>query len=288
MDLEEARKTLSKRRTFTPKRVAFFGVAGLCLVAGIALRAAQYFGPPDAQVGPPPTVESAPPAATIVTKPQAAEPAPAPAPSPAAAPAQQAAEPASPTSPPAADTAEAAAPQSASAPEAPAGDVADAPGQVGSIDHAEQPELPGDGMILVSRRPIEVLAGPSPSSPSLYGFPAGRPFRVIGHEAGFAHIQDLRSKASGWIEEAALAAPPSAPAVSTPSQSKVPLPAKQKSTTPSPTAGAKAKPPKSGGTAATDTDTEAEPQPDADVAQSRRPGLFGRGGLFGGIFGGGN
>ena len=64
MDLEEARKTLSKRPTFTPKRVAFFTVAGLCLVGGIALRASQYFGPPDAQENPAATVDSAPPAVT--------------------------------------------------------------------------------------------------------------------------------------------------------------------------------------------------------------------------------
>ena len=49
------------------------------------------------------------------------------------------------------------------------------------------------------------LASPSSSAPVLYGFPAGRPFRVIGRSAGFAHIQDLKSSASGWIDEAALA-----------------------------------------------------------------------------------
>jgi hypothetical protein len=57
MDLEEARKALSKRRTFTPKRVAFFVVAGLCLVAGIALRASQYLAPPDAEQSAPATPE---------------------------------------------------------------------------------------------------------------------------------------------------------------------------------------------------------------------------------------
>ena len=35
MDLEVARKALSKRSKFSSKRVAFFVVAGLCLVAGI-------------------------------------------------------------------------------------------------------------------------------------------------------------------------------------------------------------------------------------------------------------
>ena len=64
------------------------------------------------------------------------------------------------------------------------------------------------------------LASPSSSAPVLYGFPAGRPFRVIGRSAGFAHIQDLKSSASGWIDEAALAPPPGAPVGSAPSQPK--------------------------------------------------------------------
>ena len=59
-------------------------------------------------------------------------------------------------------------------------------------------------------------ASPSSSAPALYGFPAGRPFRVIGREGGLAHIQDLRSSASGWIDEAALALPPRDPAASAP------------------------------------------------------------------------
>ena len=73
-----------------------------------------------------------------------------------------------------------------------------------AVEHSEQPEPPGSGMILVSRQPIGLLASPSPSASVLYGFPAGRPFRVIGHDGGFAHIQDLKSSASGWIDEAAL------------------------------------------------------------------------------------
>jgi hypothetical protein len=64
------------------------------------------------------------------------------------------------------------------------------------------------GPIVVSKRPVKVLAGPSFSSFVLYGFPAGRPFRLIGHEAGFAHIQDLKSSATGWIESAAVADTP--------------------------------------------------------------------------------
>ena len=36
--------------------------------------------------------------------------------------------------------------------------------------------------IFVTKRPVEVLAGPSSSASVLYGFPAGRPFRLIGRE----------------------------------------------------------------------------------------------------------
>ena len=71
-------------------------------------------------------------------------------------------------------------------------------------------------MILVSRQPISVLASPSSSAPSTYGFPAGRSFRVIGHEGGFAPIQDVKSGASGWIDEAALTPPPAGSAQSEP------------------------------------------------------------------------
>ena len=143
-----------------------------------------------------------------------------------------------------------------------------------AVEHAEQPEPPGSGMILVSRQPIGLLASPSSSASTMYGFPAGRPFRVIGRDGGFAHIQDLKSSASGWIDEAALAPPPSVPAVSAPSQPK-PFAVSRKPANPS--AGPKPKATKndSGVTA----NSEAATQPDR-----RRPGLFGRGGVFGGIF----
>lgn len=58
---------------------------------------------------------------------------------------------------------------------------------------------PNGGTILVTKRPVQVLAGPSLSAAVLYGFPAGRPFRLIGRDAGFAQIQDLKSSATGWI-----------------------------------------------------------------------------------------
>jgi hypothetical protein len=44
----------------------------------------------------------------------------------------------------------------------------------------------------------------------LFGFPVGRSVRVIGHQAGFAHIEDLSNGTRGWIEEAALAPPATA------------------------------------------------------------------------------
>ena len=103
----------------------------------------------------------------------------------------------------------------------PTGEAVEAPEQADeAVEHAEQPEPMGSGMILVSRQPVAVLASPSASAPTMYGFPAGRPFRVIGHDGGFAHIQDLKSSASGWIDEAALAPPPRVPTASAPSQTE--------------------------------------------------------------------
>ena len=143
---------------------------------------------------------------------------------------------------------------------------------------AEQPSPEGSGMILVSRLPVSVLASPSASAPTMYGFPAGRPFRVIGHDGSFAHIQDLKSSASGWIDEAALAPPPRVPAASIPSQTK-PVAVSRNPTNPPGGLKPKAIENDNAGTA----NSEPATQPDR-----RRPGLFGRGGLFGGIFGNGN
>jgi hypothetical protein len=70
------------------------------------------------------------------------------------------------------------------------------------------------GMILVSKRPVELLASPSSSASGIYGFPAGPRFRVIGQEAGFAHLQDVKSGATGWIDETALWQSPSVPTAS--------------------------------------------------------------------------
>ena len=255
MDLEVARKALSKRSTFSPKRIAFFVVAGLCVVAGILLRSGQYFAQPEVEQNAPVVVAPSPPPVAASPAVEATEPAPEPPP-----PAQE----------------------SATAPTEnvePTGEAVEAPEQAGeAVEHAEQPEPPDSGMILVSRQPVAVLASPSSSAPTMYGFPAGRPFRVIGHDGGFAHIQDLKSSASGWINEAALAPPPRAPAASIPSQTK-PFAVSRNPTNPS--AGLKPKTTENDSTGT--ADSEAATQPDR-----RRPGLFGRGGLFGGIFGNGN
>ena len=151
----------------------------------------------------------------------------------------------------------------------PTGEAVEAPEQTGEVvENAEQPEPSGSGMILVSRLPVSVLASPSPSAPTMYGFPAGRPFRVIGHDGSFAHIQDLKSSASGWIDEAALAPPPRVPAASVPSQTK-PVAVSRNPTNPSGGLKPKAIENDNAGTA----NSEPATQPDR-----RRPGLFGPGG----------
>jgi hypothetical protein len=64
MDLEVARKALSKRGAFSSKWVAFFVVAGLSLVVGILLRSGQYFGQPEVEQNAPVTVAAPAAAAT--------------------------------------------------------------------------------------------------------------------------------------------------------------------------------------------------------------------------------
>ena len=257
MDLEAARKALSKRGAFSSKRVAFFVVAGLFVVVGILLRSGQYFGQPEVEQNAPVTVAAPPPSPVAATPTVETESVPKPPP-----PAQ---EPATAPNEPAEQT----------------GEVVEQPEQPDEAgEHAEQPELPGSGMILVSRQPIAMLASPSSSAATMYGFPAGRPFRLIGRDGGFAHIQDLKSGARGWIDEAALAPPPSVPAVSAPSQPK-PGAVSRKSAKPS----ADPKP------SATKKDSQVTADPEAATESDsvqKRPGLFGRGGLFGGIFGDGN
>jgi hypothetical protein len=273
MDLEAARKALAKRSAFSPKRLAFFAVAGLALVGGILLRTGQYFGQPDVEQNAPVTVVAPPP-------------------SPAALPAVETTDSVAKT--PALVPATAADQQAE-----PSGDAFEqAKPADEAVPHADQPELPGAGMILVSRQPINVRASPSSSAPTTFGFPAGRSFRVVGHNGGFAQIQDVKSGASGWIDEAAVSPPPNlptvaprVPAVSAPSRGtalSAPAPSKPKPVVVSrkpatPSTAPKPKAAKTGGQVAADSETAT----DEDAVQTpKRPGLIG--GLFGGIFGGGN
>ena len=272
MDLEAARKALAKRSTFSSKRVAFFVVVGLCVIAGILLRSGSFIQPQLEQNAPAAVAPSPPPAAAtpaveateFTPQPQLDQNAPAavaPSPPPAAA------------TPPAQNAVTAPTEQAQST-----GEAIGEPAPAGEADQHAESELPGAGIILVAKQPVEVRASPSSSAPALYGFPAGRPFRVIGREGGFAHIQDLKSSASGWIDEAVLARPPHDPAASAPAQPK-PFSVGRKSTNPS----AGPKPKTTQKDSAVTAGSEVGAQPDRN-----RPGLFGRGGLFGGIFGNGN
>jgi len=252
MDLEVARKALSKRSTFSLKRAVFFVVAGLCLVVGLLLRSGQYFSQPEVEQSGPVTVAAPAPAAVATT--------------------------------PAVETTESVAKTPPPAQEPP-----NEPAERDLVNHAEQtdeavtkqPESPDSGMMLVSRQPIAMLASPSSSAPTTYGFPAGRPFRLIGRDGGFAQIQDLKSGARGWIDEAALAPPPRVPAVSTPFRPK-PVAVSGKS---NPSANPKPKATKKDSQVTAESDAATELHP---VQTRERPGLFGQGGLFGGIFGSGN
>jgi hypothetical protein len=145
-----------------------------------------------------------------------------------------------------------------------------------AVDQAAPTNLPEEGTILVSKRPVEVLSGPSATSSVMYGFPAGRQFRVVGRQGDFAQIKDVVSGASGWINEAALAEPPSMPSATSPSWSQ---PGASGSRVTGP---ADAKP------KATRRDSQATAESAEPAEPRKRPGLFGGGGPFRGLFGGGN
>jgi hypothetical protein len=261
MDLEAARKSLSKQSRFSPKKIAFGVVVGLVFVTGIGLRVRHYLDDAPAQ-NEPAAVE-----APVAVPPPAPEASPPP-------PAETTESIPAPTLP--AETNQslpATAPSTQEASPAPAELAGDTAGQT------DQADLPGAGMILVSRKPVEVRSGPSASAPAMYGFPAGRPFRVVGREAGFVQIQDLKSSASGWIDEAALAPPPSRSVAAPPASKPGALDRKP--------ATAAADPKLKVGKKAAPVNVASEPAPDPDPAEApRRPGLLG--GLFGGIFGNGN
>jgi len=296
MDLRIPWKVLSKegassstRSAFSSKRIAFLVIAGLALIAGIVLRFSHYFTQSEVEQNVPVEVAPSPPPAATTTEsvPQPTSP------------------PSGPATPPVGPTdsvSQSPAPVQglATGPneqKEPTGEGIKEPGQAEeAVEHSEQPQPPGSGMILVSRQPIGLLASPSPSASVLYGFPAGRPFRVIGHDAGFAHIQDLKSSASGWIDEAALEGPPRVPVASAYPQpkpysvSRIPprdswAGSKPKATKNDSTAtagtGPKSKATKNNSTATAQSEPATQPV-------RKRPGLFGGGGLFGGIFGNGN
>ena len=252
MDLGPTRKPPVHLGGLSSKQLAFVIVAGLVLVGGIILRNVDFSGEPAGEEKAPVAVEASPPKAVPpeVASPNIAEPVretP-----PATAPAVPTTAEPVPETPPATQ-------EAATAPSEPVEQVGDAAEQT-------EPPLPDESMILVARRPVELLAGPSADATVMYGFPAGRPFRVIGQEGGFVQIRDEQSGASGWIDKAALAAPPPRAPVVT------------KRSRPKPAGGRRRSSPK--------------PKPDTSIADEleraveppKRPGLFGGDGLFGGIF----
>lgn len=150
-------------------------------------------------------------------------------------------------------------PEAAALPAQPAEQPGDTAQQTGD-------ELPNADMILVARRPVELLAEPSADATVMFGFPAGRPFRVIGEKNGFVEIRDEKSGANGWIDKTALAAPPPRAPVVT------------RRSSPGSAAGGRRTSPRKPDTAIVDElQTAVEPP-------KQRPGLFGGGGILGGLF----
>jgi len=287
------RKSLTKRPALPNKRIAFIALAALLLAGGAIWRVAYYVNAPQA----PAPEATSPEAASPQASPEAASPEAAPANSaaktdlPPPQPAAKEAEPATAAlPPPQAPSPQVPSPQvpspQAAAPEAasPSEQAEGSPSSAPSTD-ATQQGTESSGPILVSKRPVQVLAGPSSTSPALYGFPSGRPFRLIGHQGNFAQIKDLRSGASGWIDETALAELPPAAASrssgSSPSLSSSPSQSRSVASS-QPQGAPKSRAASKGGQiSANQPDTT-----DTDTGPTRRPGLLG--GIFGGIFGGGN
>jgi hypothetical protein len=244
MDLGPTQKPPVHIGGLSSKQLMFLGIAGVILVVGVVLRNV-FSGEPDGKETAPVAVEAAPsvPAEPMVDT----------------APVVKTNTERLPATPPA--TQEAATP-----PSPPVEQSTDAAQQTGE---AAEPSLPGEDMILVARRPVELLASPSADASVMFGFPAGRPFRVIGEEGGFVQIRDEKSSASGWIDKSALAAPPPrVPVVTTRSR-------------PKPDAGGRESSPKRN---ARQTNTSIADRPESTVKPPKRPGLFGGDGLFGGIF----
>src|SRR5262249_37259800 len=159
MDLRIPWKVLSKedassstRSAFSSKRIAFLVIAGLALIAGIVLRSSHYFTQSEVEQNAPVEAAPSPPPATNTES----------FPQPTSPPSGPATSPVGPT-------------DSVSQSPAPVQELATGPneqkepikepGQAEeAVEHSEQPDPAGSGMILVSRQPIGLLASPSPSA----------------------------------------------------------------------------------------------------------------------------
>lgn len=247
MDLGPTQKPPVHIGGLSSKQLMFLGIAGVILVVGVVLRNV-FSGEPDGKETAPVAVEAAP---SVPAEPMADT-----------APVVKTNTERLPAPPP--TTQEAATP-----PSPPVEQSTDAAQQTGE---AAEPSLPGEDMILVARRPVELLASPSTDASVMFGFPAGRPFRVIGEEGGFVQIRDEKSGASGWIDKSALAAaPPRVPVVTTRSR-------------PKPDAGGRGSSPKRNARQTRQTNTSTADELEPTVRPPKRPGLFGGDGILGGIF----
>ncbi|MDX2316932.1 MAG: SH3 domain-containing protein [Hyphomicrobiaceae bacterium] len=257
MDLGPTQKPPVRIGGLSSKQLMFLGIAGVILVVGVVLRNVDFSGEPDGEETAPVAVEAAP---SVPAEPMADT-----------APVVKRNTERLPTTAPA--TQEAATP-----PSPPVEQSTDAAQQTGE---AAEPSLPGEDMLLVARRPVELLASPSADASVMFGFPAGRPFRVIGEEGGFVQIRDEKSGASGWIDKSALAAaPPRVPVVTTRSRPK-PDAGGRRSSPKKPDAGGRGSSPKRN---ARQTNTSIGDELESTVKPPKRPGLFGGDGLLGGIF----
>lgn len=133
------------------------------------------------------------------------------------------------------------------------------------------PGSPLADKVLVSKRPVEVLASPNASASALYSLPMGRPFRAVAQQGNYLRIQDVNSGAGGWIEQAALAPAPAQKRAEEPAPAASPPP--RRTTT--------ARPPRQqpSGSRVTSSPTQQQPKP------RREGGLFSGNGPLRGLFG---
>lgn len=126
---------------------------------------------------------------------------------------------------------------------------ADAETEAGATAALPDPEsspnyvaVTGPAQYMVTTRLTSIHVSPSATASVLYAFPTGRRLRVIGRESGFARIEDLQSKATGWVDERLLA-PISATASAKPSAPSAPSDANGAEPAPTPAPAVAAKPP---------------------------------------------